>query len=360
MESKRDASGTNGATTPVDLPPTARQIQMMKGADGQYGWQLREVPMPAVGDHQVLLRVRALGLQRADIEIPKMLPPDGPDLSGLVAGSDASGDIVRVGRQVRSMQVGQKVVSLFFSNYVDEPLTAAKMHDELGYTVNGVFGDYVVIDETGVAPIPDWLSYEEAAGLSTSGLTAWTATVGRGYMRKGDTVLVQGTGGVSTFALQFAIAAGGKVIAISSSDDKLKRAKAIGASEGINYRTNPEWSAKVLELTGGAGADLVVEIGGTSTLEQAMASLGHGGTLSLVGGLGGYDGVLPAWSLLMKGLTVRAVVAGSRADFLRMCDFMHLHKIHPVIERTYPFADMKTAAADLAAGNFVGKLVVRL
>jgi NADPH:quinone reductase-like Zn-dependent oxidoreductase len=171
---------------------------------------------------------------------------------------------------------------------------------------------------------------------------------------------VQGTGGVSTFALQFAVTSGARVIVTSSSDEKLQRAKALGAEAGINYKREPAWSERVVQLTNGHGADLVVDIGGKSTLEESTNSLADEGKLAIVGGLSGYDGNLSAWGLLEKSALAHGVFVGSRADYLRMSEFLTKHQLQPVIERVYPFAQYSDALQLLASGNFVGKIVLRM
>lgn len=173
-------------------------------------------------------------------------------------------------------------------------------------------------------------------------------------------VLVQGTGGVSTFALQFAVAGGAHVIVTSSSDDKLARAKTLGARAGINYKTEPKWSEQVLQLTQGHGADLVMDIGGKATLDQSVASRADGGTLSVVGGMTGYDGVISAWGLLEKAATAQTIFVGSNADYLRMLAFMQAHHLHPLIERTLPLQEYAEALRLLSAGQFMGKIVLTL
>jgi NADPH:quinone reductase-like Zn-dependent oxidoreductase len=345
------------------VPATTRQLQLVPGADGHLALRKVEVPVPTPGDHEVLLHVHAVALQRGDIETLKAELPESTQSgqkSTLVAGSDAAGEIVRVGAKVHDFHVGQKVVSLPFVNYVESPLTPDVLQHLHGVTANGVYGDYVTVEETGIAPMPEGMSYEEAATLPSSALTGWTATLLHGYVHKGDFVLVEGTGGVSTFALQFAVAGGARVIVTSSSDDKLKRAVEQGAWRGINYRKSPDWSAQVAELTGGHGADLVIDIGGRSTIEQSVKALAYEGTVALVGGLGGYEGTLSSWSLIEKGATARGIIAGPRTAFVRMCDFMQAHHMHPLIERTYAFDDYERAMADLESGNFVGKLVMKL
>ena len=318
--------------------------------------------MPAPGEHQLLLHVRAVAPQRGEIELVESLDADakGPDRSGMIICSDAAGDVVAVGPKVRGVRVGDKVTSLYLANYVEPPLDAEKQKRAYGYSENGVLGEYVLLDDTGVAPMPRGYSYVEAAAMPTSSITAWMATVGQGYMRSGDTVLVEGTGGVSVFALQFAHAAGARVIVTSSTEDKLAKARELGATEGINYRGTPDWSARVLELTHDRGADLVVDVGGKSTIEQSVKSVAYAGTIALVGGLGGYQTTMPTEPLILHAASARGVYTGSRADYLRMLRFVEHHRIHPVIARTYGLEDYVSAMRDLAAGNFVGKLVITL
>ncbi len=339
-------------------PPASTRKVVLEKSDAGYRWRLVEAPVPALGEHQVLVQMRAVALNRGDLEI--LEPDPSHDRSGLVAASDAAGDVVAIGRNVRSARIGQRVTSTYFQDWADGPPSREKLSKAHGASVDGVFGDLIVLEENAVVPAPRSLSYEEASTLPTAGLTAWMASVGQGNLRKGDVVLVQGTGGVSTFATQFAAAIGARVIVTSSSDDKMLRAKSFGASDGINYRTTPAWSDRVLEITAGHGADLVVDVGGKATLEQSVRSLAYWGTLSIVGGLSGYDGTVPAADLLLRTARAQGVFVGSRADFLRMNAFIEAHKLHPVIDRVFAFADRDAALKTLAAGNFVGKIVIRI
>jgi NADPH:quinone reductase-like Zn-dependent oxidoreductase len=216
-----------------------------------------------------------------------------------------------------------------------------------------------VLEETAVVPAPQGLSYEEAATLPTAGLTAFMATVGQNEVRD-RYVLVQGTGGVSIFALQFAAAAKGRVLVTSSSDDKLRLVRKMGATGGINYKTYPQWSEQVLALTNGHGADLIVDVGGKDTLEQSVKSLSYGGMLSIVGGLSGYDGSLSAVGLLSKTANARGIFVGSRADYLRMSKFIVEHRLHPVIDRVFPLDQYQAALEHLRTGNPVGRVVLEL
>jgi NADPH:quinone reductase-like Zn-dependent oxidoreductase len=334
---------------------TTRRIVLEK-TDRGYHWKLTEAAVPAVGDRQVLIHVRAVALNRGDLEI--LDANGGPDMSGRVVASDAAGDVVAVGRRVAGVRPGARVTSTYFRNWTDGPPTESKLQQALGASVDGVLADFIVLDDTNVAPAPAGLSYEEAATLPTAGLTGWMASVGRRAPHKGDVVLVQGTGGVSVFAMQFAAAAGARIILTSSSDAKLSRAQAIAPHIGINYRTTPQWSTAVFQLTYGHGADLVVDVGGKSTLEQSVQSLAYGGTLSIVGGLTGYDGVVRAGALLGKVANAQGIFVGSRADFLRMCAFITAHHLHPVIDKTFPLQEFDAALQYMAADAFIGKIVL--
>lgn len=348
------------ANTPI--PSTTRQVVVAKDADGRYGWSLVQAAVPSVGAHQVLLHVHAVALQHGELELLESLNKgsDKHDRTGQIVCSDAAGDVVATGKQVTSVRIGARVTSLYFADYLDGPLSAEKQAQGHGYGINGVLGDYILIEDTGIAPMPAGMSYEEAATLPTSALTAWMATVGGNNVPHGGTVVVEGTGGISSFALQISNAVGARVIITSSSDEKLARARTLGAKDGINYKSVPAWGDRVLELTGGRGADLVIDIGGKATIEQSLKSLAYGGTVALVGGLGGYLAELPTVELIRKVARAQGVYAGSRADYLRMTKFYESHQLHPLVERTYTLDEYPAALKDLAAGNFMGKLVIRL
>jgi NADPH:quinone reductase-like Zn-dependent oxidoreductase len=262
---------------------------------------------------------------------------------------------------VKGVHKGERITNTFFKNWTDGPFSHEREANVPGWTADGVLADYIVVDDTDVVPIPEGMSYEEASTLPTAAVTAWNAvTAGGGALRPNDVVLVQGTGGVSTFALQFAVAAGAHVIVTSSSDEKLEKAKGLGAKDGINYKTQPAWAERVSQLTQGHGADLVVDVGGKSTLDQSVKSLADGGTLSVVGGLTGYDGSIPAYGLLMKAATARSIFVGSRADYLRMLAFMKAHRVRPLIDRVYPLDEYEAALKVMDDGRFSGKIVLKL
>jgi NADPH:quinone reductase-like Zn-dependent oxidoreductase len=337
------------------LPTVTRQVVLAK-ADNGYRWQIAEASVPAPGPRQVLVRVRAVALNRGDIEM--LAPSPGADLSGMRVASDAAGEVLAVGSEVTDFKPGMRVSSLYFRNWVDGRMNDETLKGAHGASTDGVLAEYLVMDATAIAPAPTGLSDAEVAALPTAGLTAWMAVTAGGPLGPDDWVLVQGTGGVSTFALQFAAATGAKVIVTSSSDGKLERAKSLGAHAGINYRSTPEWSKRVLELTGGRGADVVVDVGGKSTLAQSAASLAWYGTLSIVGGLTGYDGTIPAVGLLMKRARAEGIYVGSRAEYLRMSAFIEKNGLKPVIEREFPVDRYEEALKLLESGGFVGKIVL--
>lgn len=336
------------------LPASTRQV-VLESAGDRLRWKVAEAPVRAPGPRQVVVRARAFALNRGDLE---NLDPSYGATPGRVVGSDAAGEIVAVGSGVEDFRLGDRVTTLYFRNWTDGPPTDEKLAAAHGATVEGVFAEYLTIDETAIAPMPEGLSFEEASTLPTAGLTAWMAVHGHRALEPDDVVLVQGTGGVSTFALQFASALGARVIVTSSSEAKLGKAKALGARDGINYRTTPAWSARVMELTGGHGADVIVDVGGTQSLPESAKSLAHHGMLSVVGGLTGYDGQVPAISLLLRSARAQGIYVGSRADFRRMSEFIARHGIRPVIDRVFPLGRHEAALAHLASGDFVGKIVL--
>jgi NADPH:quinone reductase-like Zn-dependent oxidoreductase len=348
------------ASAPATAPPVPKttRVVVLDKAESGYRWKTIEKEIPELGPRQVLIRVHAVSLNRGDLEM--LEPSQGADLSGLVVASDAAGEILRVGREVKDFKPTMRVTTLYFRNWVDGPMDGETLKGAHGASTDGVLSEYLVIDDTAIAPAPEGLTDEEVSALPTAGLTAWTAVNADGPVNAGDVVVVQGTGGVSTFALQFAAAAGAKVIVTSSSDEKLARAKSLGASEGINYRTTPVWSKRVLELTGGHGADVIVDVGGRNTLKLSAQCLAYYGTLSVVGGLSGYDGEIPASDLIMKRARALGIYVGSRQDYLAMSRFIAAHELKPVIERVFPFEQYEDALALMESGSFVGKIVLKL
>src|SRR5262249_29612396 len=224
---------------------------------------------------------------------------------------------------------------------------------------DGVLAEYVIFHEEGVVPVPEHLSDEEAATLPCAALTAWHALVTAGQVQPGDTVLLLGTGGVSIFALQFAHLAGARIIITSSSDEKLKRAKELGAAEGINYKANADWEKRVRELTGDRGVDHIVEVGGAGTLSRSLKAVRLGGHISLIGILAGGSDFNPM-PILMKGVRVQGIFVGSREMFEPMNRAIAQHRLKPVLDRTFPFAEAREALHYLESGAHFGKIAIRV
>jgi NADPH:quinone reductase-like Zn-dependent oxidoreductase len=225
--------------------------------------------------------------------------------------------------------------------------------------VDGLLAEYAVLPEESVVPAPEHLSDEEAATLPCAGVTAWHGLVTAGGVKPGDSVLVQGTGGVSLFALQFARLAGARVIATSSSDEKLARVRARGASDGINYRTTPEWGELVRQLTGGRGVDHIVEVGGAGTLAQSLRAVRTAGHVAMIGVLSGYGQVNPL-PILMKGVRVTGIYVGSRDMFEAMNRAVALHQLRPVVDRVFPFSTAVEAFRYMESAAHFGKIVIRM
>jgi NADPH:quinone reductase-like Zn-dependent oxidoreductase len=313
------------------------------------------VPKPKRGE--VLVRMHAISLNRGEVE--NLVATRG-DRMGMIAASDGAGEIVALGLDAREFKVGQRVTSMYWRDWNAGPAKPENLKDSLGSSMNGVFGEYVVVDQSALVPIPDGMSFVDASTLPTAALTAWSAVITEGRAGPGKTVLVQGTGGVSTFALQIAHAAGAKVIVTSSSDDKLARAKELGADILINYKTTPQWGAKVLELTNKHGADVIVEVGGKGTIEQSAECLADLGTIAVIGGVTGYGGEFPAVTLVAKTARAVGIAVGSRAELRKLEVFMQKHQIKPVVDKVYPLTQLEAALTQLRTGQFVGKIVVTL
>jgi NADPH:quinone reductase-like Zn-dependent oxidoreductase len=276
----------------------------------------------------------------------------------IVPLSDGAGEVVAVGDGVTRVQAGDRVAGIFMQKFLSGELTPEKANSALGGAIDGVLAEYVLLDEQGVVQIPAHLSYEEAATLPCAAVTAWNALIVEGQLKAGETVLLLGTGGVSLFALQFAKTMGARVIITSSSDEKLERAQSLGVDAGINYKTTPNWEEKVWQLTDGRGVDHVVEVGGSATLSQSLRAVRYGGKVELIGVLTGMAGDVSTVSILHKHVRVQGIYVGSRDMFEDMNRAIALQKIHPVVDRVFPFYQAKEALAYLESGNHFGKIVI--
>jgi len=326
--------------------------------DGIDSLVLCDEPTPRPGHGQVLVRVRAASLNYRDLGVAGGRSARGPAPPNLVPLSDGAGEVVEIGAGVTRVKPGDRVAGIFMQSWIGGEIEPYHVASSLGGAIDGVLAEYVLFDHEGLVGVPAHLSFEEAATLPCAGVTAWNALYGGRSLRAGESVLVLGTGGVSIFALQFAHAAGARVIATSSSDGKLAQAKALGASDGINYRQRPNWQIEVQKLTAGTGVDYVVEVGGAGTLPRSMEAVRAGGQIPLIGVLTG--GEINPTTVLRRNLTLRGIYVGSRQMFEAMNRLIELHSIHPVIGRIFDLEQAKEAYRRLQSQAHVGKLVICL
>ena len=315
----------------------------------------RPTPSPEAG--QVLVKVRAISFNYRDLVVvkgqynPKMKLPRVPC-------SDGAGEVVAVGDGVTAWRVGDRVAGIFMQNWLDGPPTAQKSRAALGGDVDGMLSEYVVLKETGLVSIPEHLSFQEAATLPCAAVTAWNA-LRVGEVKPGSTVLIQGTGGVSIFALQLARLKGARVLGISGSDEKLERAYQLGLDAGLNYKENPEWDRWALDETGGLGVDLVIEVGGLGTLPRSLRALRVGGALAQVGVLTGSadPASFPIGTILHKQVRTQGIYVGSRQDFEELNKAITLTQLRPVGEN-FHWSQAREALARMEEGSHFGKLVL--
>lgn len=337
-----------------------KAYKVAKPGAGIEAWELSEQPMPKAGPGEVVVRIRALSLNYRDLMVAKGTY-GGKIREGLVPLSDGAGEIHEVGEGVSDWKVGDRVASCFFQTWEAGPIQGRDQKFALGGAIDGVAAEYVTLKAQGVVAIPAHLSFEEASTLPCAGLTAWHAIFETGpSLSPGATLLTQGTGGVSTFALLFAKLAGLRVISTSSSDEKLARMKALGADVLLNYKTTPAWDAEAWRETQGRGVDQVVEVGGAGTLPLSFKACAHGAKVSVIGVLSGAaEGVNPA-PILQRSLRVQGIYVGSREMFRNMNRAIEQGKIRPVIDEVFPFADGKKALARMERGAHFGKIVLKV
>ena len=317
-----------------------------------------DLPVPKPAYRQVLVKVAACSLNFRDLAIVlgKYRMPVKPNVIPL---SDGAGEVVEVGVGVTRVKAGDRVAGCFFQRWPGGLPGADAQGSALGGTADGMLAEYVVLEEEGVVKLPAHLSLEEGAALPCAGVTAWNALVEHGRLTAGDTVLVQGTGGVSIFALQFARLSGATVIATSSSDEKLARAKQLGAAHGINYKTTPDWDKAAVELTGGRGVDQVVEVGGAGTMAKSLGAIRSGGKVSMIGVLSGAADLNPML-IMGKRANVQGISVGSTQMFEAMNRAIAAGNLRPVIDKVFGFDETSEAFKYLQSARHFGKIVIRL
>ena len=314
-------------------------------------------PYPEPGPGQIVVRVRAVSLNYRDLLVAN--GSYGKLSLPLVPVSDGAGEVAVIGDGVTRWKTGDRVAATFFPDWIGGDVSAERTRSARGAgATGGLLSEFVVLPESAMVRIPAHLSYEEAATLPCAALTAWNALVELGRVRSGETVVLLGTGGVSLFGLQIARMHGARTIVTSSSDDKLKRARSLGADETINYRTFPNWEEKVFELTGGRGADHILEVGGAGTFAKSLRATRPGGHVALIGVLAGVATELKVTDILMKSLKVHGIFVGSRDMFESMNQAISHHQMKPVIDLVFPFSKARAAYEYLQSGQHFGKVVI--
>ena len=317
-----------------------------------------DVAQPKPAHRQVLVKVSACSLNFRDLAIVlgRYRMPTKPNVVPL---SDGAGEVVEVGPGVTRVKVGDRVAGNFFQRWPGGHASADTQASALGGSIDGMLREYAVLEEEGVVKLPAHLTYQEGACLPCAGVTAWNALVEHGRLIAGQTVLVQGTGGVSMLALQFCKIFGADVIATSSSDAKLERAKQLGAAHGVNYKTTPDWDKAAVELTGGIGVDQVVEVGGAGTIAKSLGALRMGGKISMIGVLSGAADLNPML-IMGKRANVQGISVGSTQMFEAMNRAIAVAKMKPVIDKVFAFDDTPAAFRHMQSAQHFGKIVIDL
>ncbi|KXJ90199.1 hypothetical protein Micbo1qcDRAFT_149065 [Microdochium bolleyi] len=348
----------------VPQAPSSMKQWTITGTDkGFDGLELVDAKVPQVGDNEVLVKLHAASLNFRDLAIPQGQYPMPLNLP-VVGGSDGAGEVVQVGSRVSKWKQGDRVVTLFCQGHLYGAPTNAMAMTALGGVIDGTLRQYAVFSQDGLVRVPKNLSYNEAATLTCAGVTSWNALYGLKELKPGQTVLVQGTGGVSLFALQFAKAAGATVIATTSSEAKAKTVRELGADHVINYKEDQSWGETAKKLSrDGEGVDHIIEVGGSGTLEQSLQAIKKEGVITVIGFLGGIEAT-PGTGLLQTlfhGCTVRGVFVGSRQLMEDMCAAIEARDIHPVVDKKlFKLAEVKEAYEYMRAQKHFGKLVIEI
>ena len=335
------------------------KVVEIRDAFGLENLSVSERPDPQPGPGQVLLRMRAVSLNYRDLlTVRGHYNPKQP--LPLIPCSDGVGEVLALGPGVSRVRPGERVMPIFAQRWLAGEPTKEAGRSTLGGPLDGTLAESMVVHEDGLVRAPDHLSDEECAALPCAALTAWSALVVKGSLGPGQTLLVQGTGGVSIFALQFGLMLGARVIVTSSSDEKLERAIELGAWAGINYKQQVEWGKEARRLTDGEGVDQIIEVGGGGTLAQSLAAIRMGGRISVIGILAGVATEINVIPLLMQQIRIEGVFVGHREGFESMNRAIALHRSHPVIDRVFRFDEAREAMEHMASGKHFGKICVKL
>jgi NADPH:quinone reductase-like Zn-dependent oxidoreductase len=319
---------------------------------------LADIPIPEPAAHEVLIRVNAVSLNYRDkLLVEGLYNPEVRFPMTQVA--DAVGEVVQIGANVSRFRIGDRVISNYATRWIDGRPAADEVVHTLGNTIQGGLAEYLLLSEQTFVHAPSYLTDEEASTLPVAALTAWHALVKHGGLSSDQTVLVQGTGGVSIFGLQLAVAAGARVIVTSSSDEKLRKTKELGAHDVINYADTPEWHREALRLTDGRGVDQVLEVAGGRSLGQSIETIRPGGQIAVIGILDGFTSQIPIFPVLQRQVSIRGILTGSRKMFESLNAELEKTRIRPVIDTAYSFEEVIEAYRHLYRGAF-GKIVIRV
>ncbi|KAH9938947.1 NAD(P)-binding protein [Amylocystis lapponica] len=343
----------------MSIPTTTREYRLPK-VEGPQALVLQEAPVRPPKSSEVLVKVHAVSLQYRDLIISTGQYPLGQKENPVVC-SDMAGEILAVGDDVKGWSVGDRVCANFAIDHLYGDISAESKNSALGGPIDGVLTEYKLVPAHSLVRVPAHLSYEEASTLPCAAVTAYNALHGSVPLKGGDTVLVQGTGGVSIFALQFAAASGATVIATSSSDEKLNIAAKLGAKHLINYKKTPNWEEEVLKITNGRGVDHIIEVGGPGTLTKSVASVRYGGWIHVIGFVAGQGDVSSVpFTLLGKAAHLRGIVVGPVSLFENMNRLISERSITPVVDRVFPFEEAIAAYKHLESQQHVGKVVIKV
>lgn len=337
-----------------------RAYEIVAGSTTLDGLRRCDRAEPKPQPTQILVRIRAAALNYRDLLIARGHYMGGTVAANTVPLSDGAGEVVAVGSAVTRFRIGELVAGTFFRGWIDGKPPRGPLVALGAPPADGVLAEFAVLDQQDAVAVPAHLSAASAATLPCAAVTAWRSLVDIGHVAPGETVLVLGTGGVSMFALQFALMAGARVLVTSSSDEKLARAKALGAAGTINYRTHPEWDREVLRLTDGQGVDHVLDVGGAGTLARSIGAVAVGGQVAMIGVLTGVGAAGSPYGLLGKQARLQGVYVGSRGQFERMNAAIATHRMDPIIDREFEFDDALAAYRHLEGASHFGKVVIRI
>lgn len=335
-----------------------KTVRIVQAGD-KFTAEPRDESRPVPGPRDVLIKVYAASLNYRDTALLRG-EYRAPTKENGIPLSDGAGEVIAVGKDVVRIRKGDRVAVSCVTNWIGGPYSPEYRSSSVGFTVDGLLAECVVFNEDALARIPDYMSYVEAASLPCAAVTAWTALNKVEPLQPGQTVLIQGTGGVSLFALQFAKIFGARVLAITSSDGKAAKLKELGVDAVVNYSNTPDWDREILALTGGKGVDKVLDIAGEKTIVKSAASTRITGTVVLIGFASGFGGGLPPIDILVRSLTVTGSTVGSRIEVEAMLQAMERHQVKPIIDQVFPFAEFHKAYERLESGQQVGKVVIEI